>query len=170
MLIASSLLNRIPCQTEYLKVKGHWRLTARHIVTDETIIQEGHNLIVTVGLTWLLHYLINDGGYTNGFTYCALGNDNTAPVIGDTVLGSEQSRKAITLKGPVNVGDTDVILSTFFTAAQSTFYLKEAGIFGHDAGAGADSGTLWSRWITDFDNSLGAYDITIDYTLSLSTP
>lgn len=154
-------------ETEYLGIKGRWRLTARHIVTGEEVVKSGHNLIVLVGKTWLLHYVINDGGYANGFTYCAMGNDNTAPVTGDSILIAEQSRKAITQKGPVGVGDIEVKLSTFFTAAESTYYIKEAGIFGHDASAAAGSGILWARWLSDFDNSLGNYDITMDYYLEL---
>ncbi len=151
---------------EELSFKGRAVLAAVHRITGEKIIIKSENLRVTVGKTWLLNYLVNEAGYDNGFTYCALGNNNTAPAIGQTTLVAEQSRNAITSKPGPDSG-VELTLSTFFTAAESTFYIKEAAIFGHNASATPNSGTMWARWLVSFDNSLAEYDITIDYILTV---
>lgn len=182
-------------QAEGLKLYGRWRLTARHIKTGESIIKEGEqtllpenlappwrckmtqgdkpdlvviegeNLIVSTGKYLVGQMLIDVSGYDTGLTYCAIGTGATAPVVGDTKLTTESARLAITSKTRV----TNVItLSTFFTAAQSTYNIKEAGIFGHSTASGsADTGQLFSHWLVSFDNSGGTYDITIDYILTI---
>jgi len=152
--------------TEGLKLHGQWRLTARYAGTDKIAkVMEGENLIVTVGKNLVGDMLIDVAGYDTGLTYQAIGTDSTAPVVGDTTLGTESSRKAITAKSRlVNV----ITLSTFFTAAECTAAIEEAGVFGHStAGAGADSGVLFSHWLVSFDNSGGVYDLTFDYVLTI---
>ncbi len=153
--------------TEDLKLTGRVELIATHKTTGKQIIVRTENLRVTVGKTWLLNFLVNKSGYTNGFTYCALGNDNTAVVIGQTTLVAEQKRKPITSKDPI-VSGVEITLSTFFTAAESTFYIKEGAIFGHDASATANSGVMWSRYLITFDNGAGTYDVTINYVLDVN--
>jgi len=89
----------------------------------------------------------------------------TAPALGDTQLTTETARKAITSR--TRSGNV-VTFSTFFTAAESTYNIKEAGVFGHStASAAANSGVLASHWLVSFDNSGGLYDITLDLTWSL---
>ncbi len=181
-------------QSEGLKLYGRWRLTARR--AGETIVKEGEqtllpenlaspwrckmhqgeqpdlviiegaNLIVSLGKYLVGQMLIDASGYDTGLTYCAIGTGVTAPAVGNTTLVTESARLAITSKTRV----TNVItLSTFFTAAQSTYAIEEAGIFGHStAGAGANTGELFARWLVSFDNSGGLYDITIDYVLTIS--
>jgi len=150
---------------EGLRLSGRWRLTARHIRTGEIIVKEGENLIVTVGKQLIGDMLIDESGYDTGLTYCAIGMDNTSPAITDTKLGSEANRKAITSKSR---SGNEITLSTFFTAAESSYAIEEAGIFGHStASATKDSGVLFSHWLTSFDNSAGNYDITIDYVLTI---
>lgn len=90
--------------TEDLKLTGRVELIATHKTTGKKIIVRTNNLRVTVGKTWLLNFLVNKSGYTNGFTYCALGNDNTTPAVGQTTLVAEQKRKPITSKDPITSG------------------------------------------------------------------
>ena len=152
-------------KAEGIQIKGQWRLTARHIKTGEVIVKEGENLIVTVGKELVAQMLIDVAGYDTGLTWCAIGTNAAAPTLADVALGTESSRLAITSKTRVS---NVITLSTFFTAAQSTFALKEAGIFGHStASAAADSGVLFSHWLSSFDNSLAAYDLTYDYVLTI---
>lgn len=148
-----------------LKITGKWKLTARNPKTGETIVKEGKNLIVSVGKYLLGDMLIDAPGYDTGLTYQAIGTDNTAPVIGDTVLGTEVARKAITSKTrALNV----ITLSTFFTAGESTFNIKEAGVFGHStASAAPDSGILFNHYLVAFDNTGGLYDLTFDAVFTL---
>jgi hypothetical protein len=152
-------------QREGFSWHGQWRLTARHIKTGEIIVINGENLIVSSGKALAGDMLIDAVGYDTGLTYQAIGTDNTPPVVGDTVLGTEVGRKAITSKTRLlNV----LTYSTFFTAGESTFAIEEAGVFGHStASAAPDSGVLFSHWLVSFDNSAGAYDLTFDYVLTL---
>ncbi len=148
-----------------LSIKGHWRLTARHIKTGEVIVKEGENLIVSAGKALVGDMLKDTAGYDTGLTYQAIGTNNTAPALGNTTLTAEAARKAITSKSRVaNV----VTYSTFFTAGESTYNIKEAGIFGHStASVTPDSGILFSHWLAAFDNSGGLYDLTFDYVLTI---
>ena len=150
---------------QYLPLSGCWKLVAHNPKTGETITKEGHNLIVTLGPTLIGDMLIDETGYDTGLTYCAIGTEATAPVIADTVLGTEAARKAITSKTRTL---NEITLATFFTAAQSTFNIKEAGIFGHStASAAADSGVLFSHWLVSYDNSGGLYDLTFTWILTI---
>ncbi len=147
-------------KNEGLKLTGRWKLTARHIVTGEVIVKEGHNLIVNTGKYLVGRMLIDEAGYDVGFTYQQIGTSSTSPAVGDTTLTAWAATKAVTSKTRLlNV----VTISTFFTAAESTFNIKEAGIFGHTAGA-----IMFSHWLVNFDNSLGVYDLTFSYTLTIS--
>jgi hypothetical protein len=146
-----------------LKLYGRWRMVARHRLTGEKIVSEGRNLIVTTGPELLCEMLIDTTGYDTGLTYCALGTDNTAPAISDVALGAEVARKAVTSKSRTG---NEITFSTFFTAAECTANIKEAGMFGHStASATPDSGVLFSHWLVSFDNSGGLYDLTFDYIL-----
>ena len=151
---------------ENFKIVGHWKLTARHIRTGEIIVKEGENLIVTTGKGLVGDMLIDASGFDTGLTWQAIGTSNTAPVIGDTQLTTEAARLAITSR--TRSGNV-ATFSTFFTAAQSTFNIKEAGIFGHStANAAANSGVMFNHYLVSFDNSGGLYDLTFDTALTLS--
>ena len=154
-----------------LKLYGRWRLTARYKNTDKVFkVLEGDNLIVTVGKTLVGNMLIDLAAqWDTGLTYCALGADNTAPAIGQTQLvdegGGAAMRKTITSK---TIVVNEITLSTFFTAAQSTLAIEEAAIFGSStAGAAENSGVMFSRWLSSFDNSGALYDLTFDYVLTI---
>ena len=121
-----------------------------------------HNLIVTGGKVLVADLLIGD--VTTSLTYHAIGTDNTAPAVGDTALTSEAARKAFTTK--LN-SSNEITLSCFYTAAQSSYDIKECGIFGGAASAVADSGTLFSHYLQTQDNSAGNFDLTFDYVLKI---
>ena len=150
---------------------GRWRMTAFFKGTNVVAkVLEGDNLIVTVGKNMVGDMLIDAGAQWDvGITYCALGADNTAPAIGQTQLvdegGGGAMRKAVTSKTRVV---NEITFSTFFTAAESTLAIEEAGMFGSStAGAAENSGVMFSRWLSSFDNSGGLYDLTFDYILQI---
>lgn len=160
-----NLLKLLTHKDDCLKMYGRWKLTARNRLTGEIITLQGTNLRVTAGKVLLCQMLIDEAGYDTGLTYCAIGTNNTAPAVGDTTLGTEAARKVITSK---TRSGAEITLATFFTAAESTYNIKEAGIFGHSTASGApDSGVLFSHWLVSFDNSSGLYDITISYILTV---
>jgi hypothetical protein len=157
---------RIMKEQESFNLLGKWKLTAKHIHTGEIIVKEGYNLKATCGLGLVGDMLIDTSGYDTGLTYQAIGTSATAVAITDTTLTAEAARKAITSRTrAVSV----LTFTTFFTAGESTFDIQEAGVFGHSTASGtADSGILFSHYLVDFDNSGGLYDLTFDYSLSLS--
>ena len=125
------------------------------------------NLIVTAGKVLVCRMLIDDGAQWDvGLTYHAIGTSSTTPSLSDTQLGTEVERKQPTLK--TRAGN-EITLSTFYPAADCTYAIEEAGIFGSStAGASADSGELFSRYLQSYDNSAGDYDLTFDYVLTVA--
>ena len=126
---------------------------------------EGHNIIVTDGLEFVVDMLIDASAvYDTGLSYCAEGTDNTAVTAAATDLGTEAARKSITSRSRSGVEGT---FSTFFTAAEADDNIKEAGLFGGTgATAAADSGVMFSHWLVAYDNSGATVDITFDYVLT----
>ena len=142
----------------------------REIIQSESPIDiiRGENLIVTIGKALVGDRMIDAAGIDYGLTYCAEGTDNTAPVVADTTLTVEAARKIMTSRTRTTAGAVVYITcATFFTAAEANDNIKEAGIFGDDASAAADSGTMFSHWLVAFDNSLATYDLTFTYKLSI---
>ena len=144
-----------------LCIRGHVRLWARgHIVA------EADNLIVSTGKALVSDMLIDTSGYDTGLTYTAIGTGTAAPAVGDTTLGTETARKAITLRErAANV----LLLQTFFPAADCNVFLKEVGVFGHStASATPDSGVLFARTLLSYDNSGGSpSDLTLDWEITI---
>lgn len=154
---------------EQLPFREHWRLTAYYKGTNKVAkIIEGENLIMAVGKAQVGDMLIDEAGYDTGITYCALGDDNTVPATDQIKLVNEGGGIAMRLTLTDKSRLVNVItLLTFFTAAQSTLAIEEAGMFGHDADGVKDSGIMFSRWLVSFDNSGALYDVTITYVLTI---
>ena len=121
-----------------------------------------NNIVVTAGKVLVADFLV--GEVRTGLNYHAIGTNPTAPAAGDTQLGAEAARKTLT---SISRSGVSVLISTFYTAAQSTFNIKEGGIFGNGATGTANSGTLFSHFSQSEDNSAGANDLTFDYELEL---
>lgn len=121
------------------------------------------NLIVSRGKELVARLLIDE--HDSGLTYLAIGTSTQAPAPTQQVLSREVARKAFTLR--TRAGNV-ATFSVFFLASESTYHIREVGIFG---GPGASlaprSGVLFSRLLQTFDNSDGEYDITFDYDLTI---
>ena len=128
---------------------------------------ENHNIICNEGLQLVAGFLIDESAvYDVGLTYCEIGTDNTAPAAGDVTLTTYHGRKAVTTDSRAAYEDT---FATFFTAAESTCAIEEAGMWGgNDAAAGEATGLLFSHFLVSFDNSGGLYDVTITYVLTVA--
>ena len=130
-------------------------------------VVETDNIICDEGLLLMAGFIRDeDATYNVGITYCEIGTDATAPVVGDTTLGATHHRNAVTNDSRALYV---VTFATFFTAGESTCFIKEAGVWGRsDAGAANASGLMFAHWLASFDNSGGAYDITITYILTIT--
>jgi len=129
---------------------------------------ENPNIICNEGLQLIAGFTIDESAtYDTGLTYCEIGTGTTAPAAGDTTLTTFHHRNAIT--GPPSRASYETTFPTFFTAAESTAAIKEAGTWGGgDAAAGEATGLLFAHWLAAFDNSGGLYDITITYILTVA--
>ena len=121
-------------------------------------VNEVNNLVVTIGKQLVGDFMI--GASVIGLTWHALGTGTTAPGISDTTLTTESTRQAIEVK--TRAGNT-ITLSTFYLASECTLLIKEGGIFGNAASATPGSGTLFSHFLQEYDNSAGLYDLTFEY-------
>ena len=137
--------------TEYRKALDnlHAKCATRKIVIENLVVNDGLNVIARI--------LAGDTTYTGKITHCALGT-GTAPVAaGDTALGTEVFRRAVTS----NVFSANQsFISTFFLAADDADTYNEVGHY-IDGDASVDSGQLYSR-IEEASTS----EITVTKTLT----
>lgn len=127
-----------------IKMKGELTIEIRDAKTGKLKSRDHYkNLIVTTGKNSIAKALA--GIVTNKagqITYFAVGTDNTAPVIGDTTLGTEIFRKQISIRSS---NGKVASFQTFFNQNEGNGTLKEAGLFGEDASATTDSGQLFAH-------------------------
>lgn len=81
-----------------------------------------NNLVLTTGKNWIASRLTGAGV---GAGYIAVGTASNAPAIGDTALGAEVARKALTVPNGVAVNNT-VTYETTFTETEGNGVLREA--------------------------------------------
>lgn len=129
------------CQKDVVVPAGFIKLTLTNILTGKQTIEYYKNLFTTVGKESLAQAIRGVIASSQGIiTYCALGLDDTAPALGNTALGNELFRKLVSVRSTSN---NQALFETFFTTSEANGALKEAGLFGDDAGESADSGTLF---------------------------
>jgi len=121
------------------------------------------NLIVTLGKGLVGDLLI--GVETVGLTYHAIGTGITAPNVADVLLTTEVARKAWSTR--VRTVST-LTLDAFYLASESTFFIKECGVFGGaTASITPNSGTMLSHFLLSYDNSAGSNDLTLEWQLAI---
>jgi hypothetical protein len=108
-----------------------------------------HNIIPVVGLAALMRRLGNVASKVNEgqATYGAVGNGGATPNIADTQMQNEIDRKLIA--GVSSVVAQTVHIETFFTEDEGNGALTKFALFGEDATAVANSGTMMEY--ADFD-------------------
>jgi len=100
------------------------------------------NITTTVGRSVLAQRLGGDNTYTGNIAFTALGSDVTAEVVGNTILGTETYRKALSSGADSN---NIAYIETFFTASEVSGTFEEYGHFIDGSGT-ADTGQLFNRW------------------------
>lgn len=110
--------------------KIKWKTNIKVIVFDLEgnilDIQEFHNLITNVGLNMardMLYGDVSDGE----IKYMAIGDDNTAPTVGDTTLGNETFRKARTSQSKPGIRQTRYI--QYISPPEAVGNIEEFGWF-----------------------------------------
>lgn len=129
------------------------------LVSKKILVSKYENIIVTAGKHSILDRMKGDS--KGEITFVALGSNVAAPAVGDTQLGTEVYRKQIT-----NRTRTGVIFysSTYIPTGEGNGTHKEIGLFGDDATAAADSGTLFTHAVIDETKAAGI-SVTIDYNI-----
>jgi len=123
------------------KATGLVEAILTNVKTGKTRTYYYENLVTDVGKASIADGL--RGTITNNkgvITYCALGTDATAPETTNTTLGVEIFRKLVSVR---SVTANVALFETFYTTTEANGALKEAGLFGDDATATEDSGTLF---------------------------
>ena len=89
----------------------------------------------------------------------------------DGSLDSESARKQVGDARDASAGNAGIIkIRTFFTKTEANATLKEFGLFGEDATAGADSGTIFNRVL--FSPNIiktSSQTLSVEVTISLTS-
>lgn len=145
-------------------LKGRYRFTLRDVHSGEVIVKEYENIVPSVALAMIANNL-TDATPDNSplISHAALGDDNTAVALADTVLGNETFRNEIASR----TNSVGVAYATaFFGQTEVTGTFKEAGIFADGSGT-ADTGILVSHVNVDITKT-NTQTLTIDWQLTLS--
>ena len=141
-----------------VKMKGELRLTLTNPtgnITQEVVVP---NLVVTTGKNYIASR-IKDASAT-AMSHMAIGTGSTAAAAGNTALGSEAGRVALT---STTVSNNDVAYVATFPAGTGTGALTEAGIFN-----ASSSGTLLCRTVFSVINKASADTLGITWTVSVN--
>ena len=140
------------------KATGHVRIDMRDAMGNLKQVLEIPNLVVTTGLQYIADQLSDQG--EAAMSHMAIGSDNTAATAGDTTLGTELGRVALT---STTQSGADVVYIATFPAGTGTGNVYEAGIF-NDASAG----TMLCRTVFGLVTKAAGDSITITWTLTIS--
>ena len=124
---------------EKIKLSGIHTFVFRNALTGKVLRKHTYkNLIVNVGKNMVANRFAGNANDCN-ITYGAVGTRAVAPADGDTILGVELDRVAVTA---INASGSVVTVICFFGASDGIGILAEFGHFGEAATAAANSGTM----------------------------
>ena len=148
-----------------VQLDGEFQITFERDGVPVRVIR-AHNIITSVGQALIGDMLRDVDGYDTGLTYCAIGTTTSEPLISQTALAAEVTRKAITRDDRIG---SVVTWTTRFYASESTYDIMEVAMFGHnDANDSVNTGVMFDRATIDFNNGSALYDVTFDYRLTIS--
>ena len=136
-----------------LKLKG--KLT---IALNDEVVQEVDNLVVTAGKGYVASRM-KDASAT-AMSHMAIGTGATAAASGDSSLGTEAARQALT---STTVNNNAVSYVASFAAGTGTGAITEAGVLN-----AASGGTLLCRTVFSVVNKGASDSMTITWTVTIS--
>lgn len=143
---------------EYIKATGDVSLVLRDENGKVKQTTEIHNLVVDVGLDFIASRM-KDGTATV-MSHMAVGTGTTAAAAGNTALGTEAARVALT---STTVTGNDVVYVASFGAGTGTGALTEAGILNNSSG-----GTLLCRTVFSVINKGASDTLSVTWTITIS--
>lgn len=125
---------------------------------------EDHNLVVTVGKTYLATWLAAASQAGKFMSFIGLGTSSTAPASGDTALGAEFSgggyaRPVGTLSSSSNVWTN----TATFAPGVATGAVTEAGLF-----SAVTSGTLFAHQVFSVYNKQAGDTLTFAWSVTFN--
>jgi len=120
--------------------------------------REINNLVVDSGLDYIASRMKDVT--EDAMSYMAIGTGTTAAAAGDTTLGTELDRNALT---STTVTDESIAYVASWAAGDGTGAVTEAGIFN-----AASAGTMLARTVFDVVNKAANDTLSITWTITLS--
>ncbi len=140
-------------------LKDNMKLTGKlSIAINDEVIQEVDNLVVTAGKNYVASR-IKDATAT-AMSHMGIGTGTSAAAAGDTTLGTEAARNALT---STTVTNADVAYVASFAAGTGTGAITEAGLFN-----ASSAGTLLCRTVFSVVNKGADDSMTITWTVTVS--
>ena len=128
---------------------------------NDAVVREIDNIVVTAGKNFVAASMIKTTSNSPAaMTHMAIGSNTTNPAAGDTALGTELGRVALT-SGTVSRAVVTYVAT--FPAGTGTGAVVEAGILN-----ASSSGTLLCHTEFDVVNKGSADAITITWTVTVS--
>ncbi|OUW93090.1 MAG: hypothetical protein CBD88_07555 [Flavobacteriales bacterium TMED228] len=128
------------------------------IAVNDEIVQEVNNLVVTTGKNYVASRIKDTTAAA--MSHMAIGTGSTSPAAGDTTLGTETARVALT---STTVTNADVAYVASFGAGTGTGAITEAGLFNSSS-----AGTLFCRTTFSVVNKGADDSMTITWTVTVS--
>ncbi len=139
-------------------IKGDLHIVIKDALTGEVKVDRlEKNLVVTTGKEWIASRMVGTAANTMG--YMAVGTDATSPASGDTTLGAEVARVAVTSQ---TASTNTVTYVATFSAGTGTGALTEAGLFNANS-----AGTMLSRTTYSVINKGSGDEMTITWVITV---
>lgn len=140
-----------------LKLKGAVSLVLRDKDGNVKSKQEAKNLIVDTGLNFICDRMKDD---ETAMSHMAIGSGSTAAAAGNTALGSELGRVALTAS---TVTNNEIVYVATFGAGTGTGAVTEAATLN-----AASGGTMLCRVVFSTVNKAADDTLQITWTITLS--
>lgn len=145
-----------------IKLRGDLHFVFRNPETGATREYHERNLVVTTGKNHIADQLSDKG--EAAMSHMAIGTGTTAAAAGDTALGTELDRNALTSKSQGAGADANKVTYVGdWAAGDGTGAITEAGIFNS-----ASAGTMLARSVFAVKNKGAGDSLTLTWTLTIS--
>lgn len=141
---------------DQLEMKG-----SLQVRLNDEVVREVDNLVVTAGKGYVASRMKSDvSGGSAIMSHMAIGSGSTSAAAGDTALGSQLGRVALTSTG---ISGAVLTYTASFAAGTGTGAVTEAGLFN-----ASSSGTMLCRTVFSVVNKGSSDSMTITWTVTVS--
>ena len=141
---------------DQLKMKG-----SLQVRLNDEVVREVDNLVVTAGKGYVASRMKSAvSGGSAIISHMAIGSGSTSAAAGDTALGSQLGRVALTSTG---ISGAVLTYTASFAAGTGTGAVTEAGLFN-----ASSSGTMLCRTVFSVVNKGSSDSMTITWTVTVS--